>query len=87
MLVKQDVRCKKHEAVSVKGVSHPVQTYKVSGLIKDSKQKESPIDCTMPGLSLAFDPFDLEDHDAAIKLLSSVLKQLNPKFKVPTGKK
>ncbi|MBS1255198.1 MAG: Adenylate cyclase 1 [Deltaproteobacteria bacterium] len=87
LLVKQDVRCKKHEAVSVKGVSHPVQTYEVSGLIKESKQKESPIDSTMPGLSLTFDPSDLEDHEAARKLLSSALKKIKPKSMVSTGKK
>ena len=87
LLVKQDVLCNKHEAISVKGVSHPVQTYNVEGLIKDSKQKEGSIDSTIPGLSLSFDSSDLEDHETARKLLSSALKQLKPKSTVSKIKK
>lgn len=41
----------------------------------------------MPGLSLTFDPSDLEDHEAARKLLSSALKKIKPKSMVSTGKK
>ena len=87
LLVKQDVLCNKHEAISVKGVSHPVQTYNVEGLIKESKQKEGSIDSTIPGLSLSFDSSDLEDHETARELLSSALKQLKIKSKVSTVKK
>ena len=87
LLVKQDVLCNKHEAISVKGVSHPVQTYNVEGLIKESKQKEGSIDSTIPGLSLSFDSSDLEDHETARKLLSSALKQLKPKSTVSKIKK
>ena len=79
LLVKKDIRCEKREVISVKGVSHPVQTYQVVELINTPAHKDAMLEHAIPGLSLALDPFGLEDHDAARRLLSAALKRLNPK--------
>ena len=87
LLVKQHVRCEQGEAISVKGVSHPVQTYKVIELVNASPRKDTKLEEDIPGLSLALDPFSLEDHDAARQLLSAALKRLKPKEKKSRDKK
>jgi hypothetical protein len=71
----------------VKGVSHPVQTYKVIELVNASPRKDTKLEEDIPGLSLALDPFSLEDHDAARQLLSAALKRLKPKEKKSRDKK
>ena len=81
LLVKQHVRCEQREAISVKGVSHPVQTYQVIGLVDTSKPADTLMEKAIPGLSLALDPSGLEDHEAARQLLSAALKRLKPKPK------
>ena len=76
LLVKQHVRCEQRETISVKGVAHPVQTYQVIELVNVSARKDTKLEEVIPGLSLALDPFCLEDHEAARQLLSNTLKQL-----------
>ena len=87
LLVKQHVRCEQGEAIAVKGVSHPVQTYQVIELVNASARKDTKLEEVIPGLSLALDPFSLEDHEAARQLLSTALKRLKPKVKKSSDKK
>jgi class 3 adenylate cyclase len=87
LLVKQHVRCEQGEAISVKGISHPVQTYQVIELVNASARKDTKLEEVIPGLSLALDPFSLEDHEAARQLLSTALKRLKPKVKKSSDKK
>ena len=79
LLIKQQVRCEQREAITVKGISHPVQTYQVLGLVKESEDKDSRFEQTIPGLTLALDPLVLQDHEAARNLLSTALERLRPK--------
>ena len=79
LLVKKEIRCEKRDAVSVKGISDPVQTYQVVELMNTPAHKDAMLEHVIPGLSLALDPSGLEDHDAARRLLSAALKRLNPK--------
>ena len=73
--------CEKREAILVKGISYPVQTYEVVSLIDQDARKASSIEKTMPGLSLSFDPSALEDNETAIKLVADVMKRLTtPKW-------
>ena len=78
LLVKQHVRCEQREAISVKGVSHPVQTYQVAGLVNATSQKGIVLEGAIPGLSLSLDPSGLEDHEAAKRLLATALERLKP---------
>ena len=88
LLVKQHVRCEQRETISVKGVTHPVQTYQVIELVNASARKDTKLEEVIPGLSLALDPFSLEDHEAARQLLSTALKRLKkPKVKKSRDKK
>ena len=79
LLVKEQVRCKQKEAISVKGISHPVQTYQVINLYDSKESDNKPLEHKIPGLSLTLDPSGLEDHEAARQLLSAALKRLKTK--------
>ena len=81
------MRCEQREAILVKGVSHPIHTYQILDLVNRTAQKDKVLGGVIPGLSLALDPYELEDHDAARQLLSAALKSLNPKLKKPSRKK
>jgi class 3 adenylate cyclase len=76
LLIKSHIICEKREAILVKGISYPVQTYEVVSLIDQDARKASSIEKTMPGLSLSFDPSALEDNETAIKLVADVMKRL-----------
>ena len=60
----------------VKGISYTVQTYEVVSSIDQDARKARSIEKSMPGLSLSFDPSELEDNDTAIKLVADVMKRL-----------
>ena len=79
LLVKGRVRCDQREAISVKGVSHPVQTYQVIELLDVAEPDNTPLEHAIPGLSLTLDPSGLKDHDAARQLLSAALRRLRTK--------
>ena len=79
LLVKEHVRCEQKEAISVKGISHPVQTYQVINLYDSKESDNKPLEHKIPGLSLTLDPSGLEDHEAARQLLSAALKRLKTK--------
>ena len=76
LLVKKHIICKEREAITVKGISHPVQTYEVVGFVDKKNQNKNSLEKAIPGLSLSFDPSDLEDNEAAIKLIADVMKRL-----------
>ena len=79
LLVKEQVRCKQKEAISVKGISHPIQTYQVINLHHSKESDNKPLEHKIPGLSLTLDPSGLEDHETARQLLSAALKSIKAK--------
>ena len=76
LLVKEDVKCLKNKEISVKGLSYPVQSYEVSGFSSNSSLYSSKVMKSIPGLSLQFDPDEIEDNERAMKLISDVLSRL-----------
>ena len=64
---------KKKEAIKVKGISYPVQTYEVKGF---SYKNKKIIKKNIPGLSLSIDMSEIEDENVAIELVSEVLTNL-----------
>ena len=76
LLVNEEIKCIKKQEISVKGVSFPVQTYEVQGFSSQSNLYASKLEKTIPGLTVAFDPNELEDNDRAVKLISEILSRL-----------
>ena len=76
LLVKEEIKCIKKQEISVKGISYPIQTYEVSGFSSSSSSYSSKLVKSIPGLSLTFDPNEIEDNDRAMKLISDVLSRL-----------
>ena len=76
LLVKEEIKCIKKQEISVKGVSYPIQTYEVSGFTSSSSSYSSKLVKSIPGLSLTFDPNEIEDNERAMKLISDVLSRL-----------
>ena len=78
LLIKNQIMCEKKDAINVKGISYPVQTYEVTGF---SDKNKDLIEKNIPGLSLSFDISEIEDDKVAIELVSEVLKNLKKKNK------
>ena len=76
LLVKDEMKCIKKNDISVKGLSYPVKTYEVSGFSSNSNLYSSKLVKSIPGLSLTFDPNEIEDNDRAMKLISEILSRL-----------
>ena len=76
LLVKDEVKCLKNKEISVKGLSYPIQSYEVSGFSSNSSLYSSKVMKSIPGLSLQFDPDEIEDNERAMKLISEVLSRL-----------
>ena len=76
LLIRDKILCEKKEAINVKGVSYPIQTYEV---IKFLMERNDVIERNIPGLSLSIDKSEIEDNKIAIKLVSEVLKDLKSK--------
>ena len=76
LLIRNKIICEKKEAINVKGISYPVQTYEV---VKFSQENENLIERNIPGLSLSIDKSEIEDNKTAIKVVSEVLKDLKSK--------
>ena len=76
LLVKEEIKCIKKQEISVKGISYPIQTYEVSGFTSNSSSYSSKLVKSIPGLSLTFDPNEIEDNERAMKLISDVLSRL-----------
>ena len=73
LLIRNKIKCKKKDVINVKGISFPIQTYEVLGLMIENENK---IKKNIPGLSLTFDKSEIEDSNIAVKLVSEVLKNL-----------
>ena len=52
LLIRNKIICEKKEAINVKGISYPVQTYEV---VKFSQENDNLIERNIPGLSLSID--------------------------------
>ena len=76
LLIKKQIKCIKKQEISVKGISHPINTYEVVGFLVESPLYSSKLVKKIPGLSLSFDPNEIEDNDRAVKLISEVLSRL-----------
>ena len=76
LLVKDEMKCVKKQDISVKGISYPIKTYEVSGFSSNSDSYSSKLVKSIPGLSLTFDPNEIEDNDRAMKLISEILSRL-----------
>ena len=76
LLVKEEIKCIKKQEISVKGISYPIQTYEVSGFTSSSSSYSSKLVKSIRGLSLTFDPNEIEDNERAMKLISDVLSRL-----------
>ena len=74
--IRNKIICEKKEAINVKGISYPVQTYEV---VKFSQENDNLIERNIPGLSLSIDKSEIEDNKIAIKVVSEVLKDLKSK--------
>merc|ERR1711991_40713 len=79
LLVKEQVQCKQKDTITVKGISHPIQTYQVINLHHSKESDNKPLEHKIPGLSLTLDPSGLEDHETARQLLSAALKRIKAK--------
>ena len=79
LLVKEQVQCKQKETITVKGISHPIQTFQVINLHHSKDSDNKPLEHKIPGLSLTLDPSGLEDHETARQLLSAALKRIKTK--------
>ena len=76
LLIKEEIKCIKKQEISVKGISYPIQTYEVSGFSSNSSLYSSKLVKSIPGLSLTFDPNEIEDTDRAMKLISDLMSRL-----------
>ena len=81
LLVKEEFECKERDTISVKGFSYPVKTYEIIGKKESMFAANQPLREEMPGFSFNYNPSELSDNDRAIKLISSVLKQLEKQKK------
>ncbi len=81
LLVKEEFECKERDTISVKGFSYPVKTYEIIGKKESMFSANQPLREEMPGFSFNYNPLELSDNDRAIKLISSVLKQLEKQKK------
>ena len=76
LLIRNKIICEKKEAINVKGISYPVQTYEV---VKFSQENYNLIERNITGLSLSIDKSEIEDNEVAIRVVSEVLKDLKSK--------
>ena len=81
LLVNEEFECKERDTISVKGFSYPVKTFEIIGKTASMLAANQPLREEMPGFSFNYNPSELSDNDRAIKLISSVLKQLEKQKK------
>ena len=60
----------------MKGVSFPVQTYCVEGLVNKSGSKNLSIEQNLPGFSMLFNPEQIDDKELVKQSLTNALNQL-----------
>ncbi len=76
LLVKEEFEVKERDTISVKGFSYPLKTFEVIGRKENSAAINQPLHKEIPGFSLSYNPSELSDNEAAIKLISDVLMRL-----------
>ena len=76
LLVKEEFELEERETITVKGFSYPLKTFEVIGRKENSAEINQPVHEEMPGFSLIYNPSELSNNEAAIKLMSDVLMRL-----------
>ena len=74
--VRSEINCSKNNTIKVKGVSYPVQTYKVEGLMMDQADQFGLTEHQIPGLSLILDQSKIENRSLVRKKIKEVLDLL-----------
>ncbi len=74
--VRSEINCSKNNTIKVKGVSYPVQTYKVEGLMMDHTDQFGLTEHQIPGLSLILDQSKIENRALVRKKIKEVLDLL-----------
>ena len=74
--VRSEINCSKNNTIKVKGVSYPVQTYKVEGLMMEPADQFGLTEHQIPGLSLNLDQSKIENRALVRKKIKEVLELL-----------
>ena len=74
--VRSEINCSKNNTIKVKGVSYPVQTYKVEGLMMEQADQLGLTEHQIPGLSLILDQSKIENRVLVRKKIKEVLDLL-----------
>ena len=74
--VRSEINCSKNNTIKVKGVSYPVQTYKVEGFMMDQADQFGLTEHQIPGLSLILDQSKIENRALVRKKIKEVLDLL-----------
>ena len=74
--VRSEINCSKNNTIKVKGVSYPVQTYKVEGLMMEQADQLGLTEHQIPGLSLILDQSKIENRALVRKKIKEVLDLL-----------
>ncbi len=74
--VRSEINCSKNNTIKVKGVSYPVQTYKVEGLMMEQANQLGLTEHQIPGLSLILDQSKIENRVLVRKKIKEVLDLL-----------
>ena len=75
--VRSEINCSKNNTIKVKGISYPVQTYKVEGLINEQAEQFGLTEHQIPGLSLILDQSKIENRSLVRKKIKEVLDLLD----------
>ena len=74
--VRSEINCSKNNTIKVEGVSYPVQTYKVEGLMMYQVDQLGLTEHQIPGLSLILDQSKIENRALVRKKIKEVLDLL-----------
>ena len=74
-LIKKDIVCEKKEELSVKGISHKIQTYQISDTSKNLEKKNLLLNEEYEGFNLNID-LNVSSKDQVISSLESVLSKI-----------
>jgi len=76
-LIRDKVACDKKDEISVKGISHPVQTYEVRNLYSALGRDNGLVDAHFDGLSLNLDMGRISDKAEVRRVLEQALERLD----------
>ena len=74
--VQEKIECKKYKEFKVKGISYPVQTYYVEGMVNNISSQENGLNQNIPGFSLNLNFEHIKDRDFIKKSLLDAINQL-----------